>query len=64
MSGSDEVAKAQTAKPTQEDTIFGKIARKEIPVDLLHDDDQVSFFLSKTAVNDRGIVVRGISRYQ
>ena len=37
---SDETAKAQSAKPT-EDTIFGKIARKEIPVDLLHDDDQV-----------------------
>jgi hypothetical protein len=37
---SDEIAKAQTAKPT-EDTIFGKIARKEIKVELLHDDDQV-----------------------
>ena len=36
----DETSKAQTAKPT-EDTIFGKIARKEIPVDLLHDDEQV-----------------------
>jgi len=39
----DEVAKAQTAKPT-EDTIFGKIARKEIKVDLLHDDDQCVAF--------------------
>ena len=37
---SDEIEKAQTAKPT-EDTIFGKIARKEIKVDLLHEDDQV-----------------------
>lgn len=37
---SDETAKAQSAKPT-EDTIFGKIIRKEIPVDLLHEDDQV-----------------------
>jgi hypothetical protein len=37
---SDETDKAQSAKPT-EDTIFGKIARKEIKVDLLHDDDQV-----------------------
>ena len=37
---SDEVIKAQTAKPI-EDTIFGKIERNEIPVDLLHDDDQV-----------------------
>ena len=39
---SDEIAKAQSAEPT-EDTIFGKIARKEIKVDLLHDDDQVEF---------------------
>ncbi|CAF1088715.1 unnamed protein product [Adineta ricciae] len=47
---SDEVAKAQTAKPT-EDTIFGKIARKEIPVDLLHEDDQCVAFhdISKQA---------------
>lgn len=37
---SDEIAKAQSAHPT-EDTIFGKIARKEIPVPLLHDDDKV-----------------------
>lgn len=37
---SDETLKAQTAKPT-EDTIFGKIARKEIPVEFLHEDEQV-----------------------
>lgn len=37
---SDETTKAQTAKPT-EDTIFGKIVRKEIPVDFIHEDDQV-----------------------
>ena len=41
---SDEIAKAQTAKPT-EDTIFGKIVRKEIKVDFIHEDDQVSFVL-------------------
>jgi hypothetical protein len=41
---SDEVIKAQTAKPT-EDTIFGKIARKEIKVDLLYEDDQVYLVL-------------------
>ncbi|XP_029962001.1 adenosine 5'-monophosphoramidase HINT1 [Salarias fasciatus] len=35
---SDETAKAQTATPGG-DTIFGKIVRKEIPVDLLHEDD-------------------------
>ncbi|CAM4928717.1 unnamed protein product [Rotaria socialis] len=47
---SDEIAKAQTAQPT-EDTIFGKIARKEIKVDLLHDDDQCVAFhdISKQA---------------
>ncbi len=39
---SDETAKAQTAQPT-EDTIFGKIARKEIKVDLIYEDDQVFF---------------------
>jgi len=45
-----EVTKAQTAKPT-EDTIFGKIARKEIKIDLLHDDDQCVAFhdISKQA---------------
>ncbi|CAF1105474.1 unnamed protein product [Adineta ricciae] len=47
---SDEIAKAQTAQPT-EDTIFGKIARKEIKVDLIHDDDQCVAFhdISKQA---------------
>ncbi|CAF1087548.1 unnamed protein product [Rotaria sp. Silwood1] len=40
---SDEVVKAQTAKPI-EDTIFGKIARKEIKVDLLYEDDQCVAF--------------------
>ncbi|UJR37125.1 hypothetical protein I4U23_029829 [Adineta vaga] len=46
----DEVTKAQTAKPT-EDTIFGKIARKEIKIDLLHEDDQCVAFhdISKQA---------------
>lgn len=42
--GSDEVKKAQTAKPS-EDTIFGKIARKEIPVDFLYEDEQVRIAL-------------------
>ena len=35
-----EVEKAQSAKPGG-DTIFGKIIRGEIPVDFLHQDDQV-----------------------
>lgn len=38
---SDEVAKAQTADPT-EDTIFGKILRKEIPCKFIYEDEQVS----------------------
>ena len=33
-----EVEKAQTAKPGG-DTIFGKIIRKEIPAEILHEDD-------------------------
>lgn len=37
---SDEVEKAQAAAPA-EDTIFGKILRKEIPCDFIHEDDKV-----------------------
>lgn len=36
----DETAKAQTAQPGG-DTIFGKIVRKEIPVNLVYEDDLV-----------------------
>ncbi|XP_038058434.1 histidine triad nucleotide-binding protein 1-like [Patiria miniata] len=35
----DEVSKAQTAQPGG-DTIFGKIIRKEIPSDILYEDEQ------------------------
>lgn len=38
---SSEVEKAQTAKPA-DDTIFGKITRKEIPAKFLYEDDLVS----------------------
>ena len=38
---SSEVDKAQTAVPT-EDTIFGKIIRKEIPAKIIYEDDHVS----------------------
>lgn len=37
---SDEVEKAISAEPT-EDTIFGKILRKEIPCNFIHEDDKV-----------------------
>lgn len=37
---SDETSLAQTAKPSA-DTIFGKIARKEIPADIIYEDDLV-----------------------
>uniref|UniRef100_A0A8C7XXS1 Histidine triad nucleotide binding protein 1 n=1 Tax=Oryzias sinensis TaxID=183150 RepID=A0A8C7XXS1_9TELE len=37
------LAKAQTARPGG-DTIFGKIVRKEIPVNLLYEDDQCVAF--------------------
>ena len=36
----DEVAKAQSAEKS-EDTIFGKILRKEIPCTFIYEDDQV-----------------------
>lgn len=39
---SDEVEKAQAASPS-EDTIFGKILRKEIPCDFIYEDDQVRY---------------------
>lgn len=39
---SDEIKKAQVASPS-DDTIFGKIARKEIPADIIYEDDQVPF---------------------
>ncbi|XP_017766572.1 PREDICTED: histidine triad nucleotide-binding protein 1 [Eufriesea mexicana] len=38
-----EVEKAQTAVPT-EDTIFGKILRKEIPCEFIYTDDQCVAF--------------------
>lgn len=38
---SDEVSKAQAADSAAEDTIFGKILRKEIPCDFIHEDDKV-----------------------
>lgn len=42
---SDEVAKAIAADPA-EDTIFGKILRKEIPCEFIHEDDQASSGIS------------------
>ena len=45
MSTSDEVAKAQSAADAAADgdTIFGKIARGEIPTQFLYEDDQVTY---------------------
>lgn len=40
---SDEEKLAQTAKPGG-DTIFGKIIRKEIPADIIYEDDQCLAF--------------------
>lgn len=42
---SDEVLKAQIVNPLEDDTIFGKILRKEIPCEFIYEDDRVSFFL-------------------
>ena len=43
----DEVSKSQSAKPPsiEGDTIFGKIARKEIPTTFIYEDDQVFILL-------------------
>lgn len=38
-----EVEKAQKAGP-ENDTIFGKIIRKEIPANIVMEDDDVSYF--------------------
>lgn len=37
---SDEISKAQAARPGG-DTIFGKIIRKEIPANIIYEDEQV-----------------------
>ena len=39
---SNEEQLAQTAKPSG-DTIFGKIVRREIPADIIYEDDQVTY---------------------
>ncbi|XP_044513957.1 histidine triad nucleotide-binding protein 1-like [Gracilinanus agilis] len=39
----DEISKAQTAQPG-EDTIFGKIIRKEIPAKIIFEDDKCLAF--------------------
>lgn len=41
---SSEIHKAQSSSSGEGDTIFGKIARKEIPTQLLHDDDRCVAF--------------------
>ena len=41
---SDEVAKSATAvEDSSQPTIFAKIANKEIPADIIHEDDKVNF---------------------
>jgi hypothetical protein len=44
---SDEVDKSKTAATTNKnaDTIFGKILRKEIPADIIYEDDKVQCIL-------------------
>ena len=39
-----EVERAQAASPDNEDTIFGKIVRKEIPTKFIYEDDQCVAF--------------------
>lgn len=53
---SDEVAKALAADAAIEDTIFGKIIRKEIPCEFIHEDDQVcESDKDDTNDNERGL---------
>jgi hypothetical protein len=47
----DEIAKAQVAEPT-EDTIFGKIARGDIPCKFIYEDDKVKIYVSHKQSND------------
>ena len=53
---SDEQAKAQTAQPGG-DTIFGKIIRREIPSDILYEDDTVSI----AAISENNLCITFIS---
>lgn len=46
----DEVEKAQDVKPT-DDTIFGKILRKEIPCTFIYEDEQVWYVLGVFSLN-------------
>lgn len=45
----DEIAKAKAAQPGG-DTIFGKIIRKEIPANIIYEDDQVCCKISLTDI--------------
>lgn len=38
---SDEADKAASQHSQNEDTVFGKILRKEIPADIIYEDDKV-----------------------
>ncbi|CAD5206181.1 unnamed protein product [Bursaphelenchus okinawaensis] len=40
----DEVKLAQTADPNAQDTIFGKIIRKEIPAKIIYEDEHLLAF--------------------
>lgn len=42
-----EIIKAQTAPETTHDTIFDKIIRKELPVNLIYEDDELIAFHDK-----------------
>jgi hypothetical protein len=53
---SDECQLAQTAKPGG-DTIFGKIVRKEIPADIIYEDDQVCIRINISNIQCRSISI-------
>lgn len=49
----DEISKAQAARPGG-DTIFGKIIRKEIPANIIYEDEQVRALQGPGAPRESG----------
>ena len=41
----EEVAKAQTAKPVEGNSVFAKIIRRELPSEIVYEDDKVNIEL-------------------
>jgi hypothetical protein len=64
--GCDEMSKAKLAaeeyqggKYTSGDTIFGKILRKEIPADIIHEDDKVYILAIMDKILKKTMLIKG-----